>query len=354
MVLALLEPGAQARGRLFGALLAFEVEPAVEIAEAHPGEGVDDVAVALDPDQIVLPAIRLIAIHVVQQPLVLIAAQQTLHLAGAVAGGAGVPRRGDAGMYHHDGQVGVLCQQRTVAQPLQQLVPVRCLHQLLQLVFLLERGDAIGDRQQVQIVVAEHGDGSVAQPLDEAQGIERVWAAGDQIAAQPEYVVSGIELGQIQQTAQVVVTALDIANKTVRHETSVDNVGDGQRKGRDGRLELLPRLVLQGITPFHHPKRGGQRHAALIAEGLSLCDHRLLADHAGAFDFQHLAIGIGDEPAPVQQLRRARPQVLDLDEIVELVRVFGIRHITGVWADHDVRSGHGIRPVADPPASWRS
>ncbi len=285
MVFALLEPGTQARGRLGGALLAFEVEPAVEIAEAHSGEGVDDVAVALDPDQIVLPAIGLIAIHVVQQPLVLITAQQAFHLTGTVAGGAGVPRRGDAGMHHHDGQVGVLRQQRAVAQPLQQFVPIRGVHQLLQPVFLLERGYPVGDRQQVQIVVAEHGDGTVAQPFDEAQGVERVRAAGDQIAAQPEYVVSGIELGQIQQTAQVVVTALDIANKTVRHETSVDNVGDGQRKGCDRHLELLPRLVLQGITPFHHAERGGQRHAALIAEGLAGGDDRLLADHAGAFDF---------------------------------------------------------------------
>jgi hypothetical protein len=66
-------------------------------------------------------------------------------------------------MHHHDGQVGVFRQQGTVAQPLQQLVPIRRLHQRLQLVFLLERGDAMGHRQQVQIVVAEHGDGRLPQ-----------------------------------------------------------------------------------------------------------------------------------------------------------------------------------------------
>ena len=130
---------------------------------AHPGEGVDDVAVAVDPDQIIFPAIGLIAIHVVQQPAVLIAAQQTLHFTGTVARRAGVPGGGDAGMHHHDGQVRVLRQQGAMTQPLQQLIPIRGLHQGLQLVFLLERGDPVGHRQQVQVVVAEHGDGLLSQ-----------------------------------------------------------------------------------------------------------------------------------------------------------------------------------------------
>lgn len=63
-------------------------------------------------------------------------------------------------------------QQRAVAQPLQQFIPIRGIHQALQLVFLLERCNAIGDRQQVQVVVTEHGDGAVAQPFDKTQGIE--------------------------------------------------------------------------------------------------------------------------------------------------------------------------------------
>ena len=132
-------------------------------------------------------------------------------------------------MHHHDGQIRMLRQQRAVAQPIQQLVPIRRIHQALQLVFLLERCNPIGDSQQVQVVVAEHGDGAVAQPFDKTQGIEGVRAAGDQIAAEPEHVLVGIERGKIQQTAQVVVTALDVTDKTVRHETSVDNIGDGQR-----------------------------------------------------------------------------------------------------------------------------
>ncbi len=257
-------------------------------------------------------------------------------------------------MHHHDGQVGVFGQQRALAQPLQQFVPIRRIHQALQLVFLLERCNTIGHRQQVQVVVTEYGNGTVAQILDESQCVERVWAAGDQIAAEPEHIIFGIELGKIQQTAQVVVTALDVTDKTVRHETSVDNVGDGQREWGDGCLKLLARAILQGITPLHHSERCRQRHAALVAVGLSLGNKGLLPDYAGTRDFLHLAIGIGDEPVPMQQLHRAGPQILNLDQIVKLVGVFAIRHIRGVWADNDVRSGHRIRPLADPPASWRS
>ena len=240
MVLALLEPGAQAGSRLRGAPLALELESAIEIAEAHPGEGVDDVAVTFDTCQIFTPAIGQIAIHVVQQPAVLIAAQQTLHFAGTVACRSGVPGGGDTGMHHHDGQIRVLRQQGAMAQPRQQLVPIRRFHQGLQLVFLLERRNAIGDRQQVKVVVAEHCDGPLAQRLDVAQCLQGVRSAGDQVAAEPEHVLGWIELCEIQQTTQVVITALDIANKTVRHETSVNNVWDGQGKRRYGRLERLP------------------------------------------------------------------------------------------------------------------
>ncbi|MNQ32773.1 hypothetical protein D3C85_461880 [compost metagenome] len=163
VVLPLLEPGAQARGGLRGPLLALEVESAIEVAEAHPGEGVDDVAVALYPLQVLVPAIGLVAIHVVQQPAVLIAAQQRLHFTGTTPCRVGIPGRRESGMDHHDGQIRVLRQQGTVAQPLQQLVPIRGLHQGLQLVFLLEGGDPMSHRQQVQVVVAEHGHGAASQ-----------------------------------------------------------------------------------------------------------------------------------------------------------------------------------------------
>ena len=108
----------------------------------------DDVAVALYPLQVLVPAIGLVAIHVVQQPAVPIAAQQRLHFTGTTV--PWHPRPGESPAWIiMMGRSGCSAS-GAVAQPLQQLVPIRGLHQACSLSFFL-RGRPMSHRQQVQV-----------------------------------------------------------------------------------------------------------------------------------------------------------------------------------------------------------
>lgn len=89
-------------------------------------------------------------------------------------------------------------QQRPSPQPVQQLVYVGRGEHLVQGVLPVRLALPRGDRQQVQVVVAQHRDGRVAQLLDETKRVERVGSPVDQIAGEPEPVRGGIEGELIQ------------------------------------------------------------------------------------------------------------------------------------------------------------
>ena len=74
-----------------------------------------------------------------------------------------------------------------------------------------------GDRQQVEVVVAEHGDGGVAQRHHLAQHGERAGAAVDEIADEPQPVVARREADEVEQLAELRVAALDVADRVERH-----------------------------------------------------------------------------------------------------------------------------------------
>jgi len=65
-------------------------------------------------------------------------------------------------------------------------------------------------------MIAEHGDGGGAEFLDEAQHLERLRPAVDQIADQPEPVLPGIEADLRQQPLQRLEAALDVADRVSR------------------------------------------------------------------------------------------------------------------------------------------
>src|SRR5437867_10400668 len=74
--------------------------------------------------------------------------------------------------------------------------------------------------QQMQVMVAQHGERSVAQRLHRAQYRQRIGTAVDQIADQPQSVARAIEGDQIEQLSELGVTALDIADDVVAHGRS--------------------------------------------------------------------------------------------------------------------------------------
>jgi hypothetical protein len=69
----------------------------------------------------------------------------------------------------------------------------------------------------MQIVIAENGDGALAQAADEAQHFERFRAAVHKVADDPQRVTRRIECDPLEERPQLVIAALDIADGVGSH-----------------------------------------------------------------------------------------------------------------------------------------
>ena len=117
----------------------------------------------------------------------------------------------------HQHIVAFRMQQSLPAQPGEQFVPVGRAQHFIQRVGAMKFCRAFGNGQQVQVVIAENGDGAVAQRFDQAQHLQRIRPAIDQIAHQPESVLRGIETYLLQQLLKLDVTTLNVAYCIDRH-----------------------------------------------------------------------------------------------------------------------------------------
>ena len=102
-------------------------------------------------------------------------------------------------------------------QPAQELVAIGCLEDRRDGVVPVRLRVPGRDGQQVEIVVAEDGDGGIAQRLHFAQHRERLGAAVDEIADEPETVALRCEADEREQLAELRVAALDVADRVVAH-----------------------------------------------------------------------------------------------------------------------------------------
>ncbi len=71
--------------------------------------------------------------------------------------------------------------------------------------------------EQVQIVISQNGHRTLAECAHEAQDLERLRAAIDEISDEPEAVTVAIERDHLEQLAEFVVAALDVADRVGRH-----------------------------------------------------------------------------------------------------------------------------------------
>ena len=126
-------------------------------------------------------------------------------------------------MHEQEIERAVDVQQTAVAQPVEQLVAIRREQHFAQLRIdpRLILALALADREQRKIVIAEHDERAIAECLDVAQHRERLPAAVDEIAAEPEAIVRRIELDLVDQPDKLVVAALDIADGPGCHQCSV-------------------------------------------------------------------------------------------------------------------------------------
>jgi hypothetical protein len=196
------------------------------IAIAQAGEDVDDRALPFRAFQLGRPGIRLVAVHVLQQLVAVLAAQPRFDLVRAPLRDRERPLRRQPGVHHGPAQRPIHVQQWALPQPLEQILAIRCEQDGLQvgidlalLVF-----PALRDGQQGEVVVAQHHDAVEIERPDQTQGFERLATAVDQIAAEPEVVRRRIEAQPLQQPLQRVVAALQVADGVGGHQCKVRGI----------------------------------------------------------------------------------------------------------------------------------
>ncbi len=212
--------GVQKPGDELGLLAAgrsLQFQLALARDEAQPGEAVGDEAQAVHALQRGIPAVGLVAVHLAEELPVVGAAQYPFHLVCAVLRRGKIPLGRQAGMDQRETETIVVVEQGTVAQPVDQLVPVGCLEHLVQVVAVLEAVVAAGQCQQVQVVVSQHGDGPLTEGLHQPQGLQGLGTAVYQVAHEPEPITGRIETDRLQQRAQFVVASLDVADRIDSH-----------------------------------------------------------------------------------------------------------------------------------------
>ena len=158
---------------------------------------------------------RGVAVHVREESGVVVAAQRGFDFARQACGLRHAPLRQQPGVHQH--VVVLRMQQALVAQPVQQFVAVRRVENLVQRIGAVQLRHAFRDGEQMQVVVAEHGDRAVAQRLDQPQHLQRTRSAVHQVADQPQPVCRRIETGILQQPRQFGITTLHIAHRINRH-----------------------------------------------------------------------------------------------------------------------------------------
>jgi hypothetical protein len=115
-----------------------------------------------------------------------------------------------------------------VTQPLQQFFTVGCRQDWVERVAPVHSAHSGRNSEPVQVMIAEHDGGSIAQCTNAAQGTQRVWPAVDEIACEPKCVLRlefliGTIINLLQQAIERMTTTLKVAddvNVSWVHRTS--------------------------------------------------------------------------------------------------------------------------------------
>src|SRR5581483_3297325 len=73
------------------------------------------------------------------------------------------------------------------------------------------------DGEEMQVVIAEHGDRAIAKAFDEAQALGRLRPAVDQVAGEPQPVGRRVEADLVQEPLQLVAAPLQVADRVNAH-----------------------------------------------------------------------------------------------------------------------------------------
>jgi hypothetical protein len=113
----------------------------------------------------------------------------------------------------HEHEAVLDVQQRARAKPRRELAAVGRIEQLAQRVALAVPLKALGDGEEMQVVVAEDRDRRLPERPHEAQALEGIGAAVDEVADEPELVARGIETNRLDEPRERLEAALDVADR---------------------------------------------------------------------------------------------------------------------------------------------
>jgi hypothetical protein len=75
----------------------------------------------------------------------------------------------------------------------------------------------MGQDQEVKIVIPQYGNRTVAELFDEAEHLERLRAAVDQIAGKPQAIAPRIEPDRFKEFQKFSITPLNITYRVCSH-----------------------------------------------------------------------------------------------------------------------------------------
>ena len=180
------EPRQVPRGDVLRTALLAQFHGSVVGAEAQPRAGVHDDAQAIEAFEVVRPAARLVAVEDAQERVRAVAREHRLHLRRQRERLLHRPRRQEARVHHREAAFGH--DERARGEPCDERVAVRRVEDRVERVAAMRLAMAGGDGEQVEVVVAEHGDGGIAERHHLAQHGERSGAAVDEVADEPQPV----------------------------------------------------------------------------------------------------------------------------------------------------------------------
>lgn len=183
--------------------------------EAHARHRIHHHAQAVPAGEVVAPGIRFRAPHVGEEVAVVRRAERRRNLVGQRLRLGDIPARQQAGMHHRPFALDV--EQRQGAQPAEQFVPVWRGEDGFERVLLVGLAEAGGLHDQMQVVVAEDADGRSPEPFHEAQHLERLRPAIDEVADEPEPVRVGRKADVVEQPLERVEAALQVADRIGGH-----------------------------------------------------------------------------------------------------------------------------------------
>ncbi len=144
-----------------------------------------------------------------------LAAQTLLDVARQALGLPRAPGGKEPGVDHE--RLAVAVNQRPGPQPGEEIVAVGRRENRVQGVALPGYAHPGDPSQEMQVMVAEHREGPVALVHGPAQHRQRTRPAVDQIAHQPEAVLSRIERDAAQEALEGLEAAVDVADRIGRH-----------------------------------------------------------------------------------------------------------------------------------------